>query len=196
VLQPALWVTRRGLKHRATPSHVCQSDRRAPKGCAAPAWRRKPSDLRLPRRRPRHSARSPDKLDFQGRAGDRVLDGNAKSCVGPRHDWGQKCTPSFFAVVFSSPACPPGERNALTTNNTVGQKMTHPRTLALVCTVVIATVAVVMVTVPPYRTYAPEGVVRSVISEAILPTDARPEIEWTDGARKLWQSHPAEIRFY
>jgi len=76
------------------------------------------------------------------------------------------------------------------------KQMTRTRTLALICTVVLATGGVAVVTVPPYRTYAPEAVVRSVISEALLPTDARPEIEWRDGARKFWQNQPAEVRFY
>jgi hypothetical protein len=74
--------------------------------------------------------------------------------------------------------------------------MTHTRKFVLVGMIVIATVGVVFVTVPPYRTYAPESVVQSVISEAILPTDARPEIEWTDGARKFWRTHPAEVRIF
>src|SRR5581483_1757832 len=71
--------------------------------------------------------------------------------------------------------------------------------LALICAVVVAIVSGVMTAFPPYRSYTPDAIVHSVIAEAIIPAfpaDARPDVEWEDGARRLWQSHPAEVRFY
>ena len=74
--------------------------------------------------------------------------------------------------------------------------MTTTRVSVLISSVIVASVAVVMIEVPPYRIYAPEAVVQSVLADAIVPANTRPEIEWTDGTRKLWRSYPAEVRFY
>jgi hypothetical protein len=71
---------------------------------------------------------------------------------------------------------------------------THKRTL--ICVIAVAIAGVVVSAFPPYRSYAPDAIVRSVIAEEIAPTGSRPDLEWQDGARKLWQNDPAEVRFY
>ncbi len=91
-------------------------------------------------------------------------------------------------------ASPPRKRRGEAV--TKPKKMILTRQFVSVCIVVLAALAVVIFVIPPYRTYKPEGIVRSVIAEAILTTDIRPEIEWNDGARKFWRSQSAEIRFY
>ncbi|HXB02442.1 MAG TPA: hypothetical protein VNV15_06455 [Opitutaceae bacterium] len=75
-------------------------------------------------------------------------------------------------------------------------KMTRPRKLTLFSVIAAAIAGVVVAAFPPYRSYAPDAIVRSVIAEVIIPTGSQPGIEWEDGARKLWQNHPAEVQFY
>ena len=74
--------------------------------------------------------------------------------------------------------------------------MTRTRKFTLISVIADAIAGVVVAAFPPYCSYAPDAIVRSVIAEEIAPTGSRPDIEWQDGARNLWRSHPAEVRFY
>jgi hypothetical protein len=74
--------------------------------------------------------------------------------------------------------------------------MTPARKLKLISIITGAIIGVFVSEFPPYRSYAPDAIARSVIAEEIALTGSRPDIEWQDGARKLWQNDPAEVSFY
>lgn len=77
--------------------------------------------------------------------------------------------------------------------------MSRPRKLASIGAITVIAIASSLALYPPNHSYTPDTLVRSVIAEAVVPAfpdNARPDIEWENGARRLWQNHPAEVRFY